>query len=111
MTGHGCRTVPSLRRSAPCLPPSDRPGGPGRQAVHAGVRPPAPRGSGGCSHGIHIPTGEGCAGRFAAGRGVARSSLTLGPCEPPQAQGARYALGAGGRVRRHGRPWEACGAG
>nr|DAO33430.1 MAG TPA: hypothetical protein [Caudoviricetes sp.] len=38
--------------------------------------------------------GEGCAGRFASGRGVGRS-LTLPP-EPPRAQGARYALGEGG---------------
>ena len=50
--------------------------GPGRRAVHARVHPPAPRGSGGRSHGIHIPTGEGCAGRFAAGRGVGRPAAS-----------------------------------
>ena len=41
-----------------------------------------------------ILAGEGCAGRFATGRGVARSRCAR-PLEPPRAQGARYALGAG----------------
>ena len=67
--------------------------GPGRRAVHARVHPPAPRGSGGCSHGIHIPTRGGCAGRFATGRGAARAC-----CAAP----SRTAPGSGCPLRPRG---------
>lgn len=45
-----------------------------------------------------ILAGEGCAGRFATGRGVARSSLTLGLTNRPGLAGARYALRSRGTV-------------
>ena len=50
--------------------------GPGRRSVHARVHPPAPRGSGGCSHGIHIPTRGGLCGAAHLGAGC-RSACGL----------------------------------
>ena len=65
--------------------------GPGRRAVHARVHPPAPGGSGGCSHGIHVPArgglcgaahlGPGCRSRLAALALANRSGLGV-PATP-----------------------------
>lgn len=65
--------------------------GPGRRAVHARVHPPAPRGSGGCSHGIHIPTRAGLCGAVRLGAGC-RSGLA-------DARPSRTAPGSGCPLR------------
>ena len=78
------------------------------ESVHARVHPPAPRGSGGCSHGIHASCRGGLCGAAHLGAGC-RSVAAL-PREPPRARGARYALAgeseagsAGRRGRQAGR--------
>lgn len=65
--------------------------GPGRRAVHARVHPPAPRGSGGCSHGIHVPTRGGLCGAVRRGAGC-RSALA-------DARPSRTAPGSGCPLR------------
>lgn len=76
-----------------------------RKAHAAILLAPGPGGPAGVWRAYAILAGEGCAGRFASGRGVGRS-LALPP-EPPRAQGARYALGEGaergGRTEAAGR--------
>lgn len=63
-------------------------------------------------YGGHTPSWQGRAVRGGSPRGGV--SIGLRPLEPPRARGARYALGAGGRVRKAreaGEAWGACGAG
>nr|DAV71020.1 MAG TPA: hypothetical protein [Caudoviricetes sp.] len=74
------------------------------EACMPGCTPPAPRGSGGCSHGIHAPAGEGCAGRLTSGRGVDRSlrSLSNRPGLGVPATPSEVGRGRGGRLSRGG---------
>ena len=73
------------------------------EACMPGCTPPAPRGSGGCSHGIHAPAGEGWAGRLTSSRRTAR---------PRCARLSRAGRGSGCPLRpRWLRSLEASGAG
>lgn len=86
--------------------------GPGRRAVHARVHRPAPRGSGRCSHGIHVPARGGLCGAAHLGPGC-RSRLAalalanrpgLGVPATPSARMERQGAEGSGRVR----PVETC---
>ena len=78
-------------------------------SVHDTVHRPAPRGSGRCSDVIHATGGGGLCGAVRLGAGCRSVLAALRPREPPRAQGARYALGAGeggsggGRLAEYGR--------
>ncbi len=86
--------------------------GPGRRAVHARVHRPAPRGSGRCSHGIHVPARGGLCGAARHGPGC-RSGLAalalanrpgLGVPATPSVRMERKGGEGSGRVR----PVETC---
>nr|DAO34562.1 MAG TPA: hypothetical protein [Caudoviricetes sp.] len=66
-----------------------------RKAHAAILLPNGPGGPSGVWRSYAILAGEGCAGRFAAGRGVARPD---GLANRPGLAGARYALGEDGAV-------------